>query len=343
MIGILVRSFECGLDIEPNHQLNLLEIRKAPKGDRFYISNKSNRRIIGGFPSKDQFWTERFFYVLVNEASVGEDYVQKTKTAWGPLGSRSEALPRLGTFGTFFPQFPTTSLLSEILLRLGDTREKMVIITLRDKKRREEEEAARRAAEADQTEAEAVPQDVLPSRDGEGTSRAVGANVAEVNEKEVAPEVEPGEIILEAPKDDSAARSKTPSNSAIVTLPKSSRSPASHLQKHNSGRKRSAADKGKSVAVQKDEPPKKKRKLASGDPAFAQLDVDDPDASAVKFSRVNNANTRLPPEKLRRPRSYGAMAQRGTKFVAAINELMAEYEADLSKASLAYRGQGCLV
>ncbi|XP_024009481.1 uncharacterized protein At3g60930, chloroplastic-like [Eutrema salsugineum] len=85
MIGILVRSFECGPDIELNRLLNLLEIRKAPKGNRFYISNKAKRRIIGGFPSKDQFWTERFFYVLVNEASVGEDYVQRTKTAWGPL------------------------------------------------------------------------------------------------------------------------------------------------------------------------------------------------------------------------------------------------------------------
>ncbi|XP_024009485.1 uncharacterized protein At3g60930, chloroplastic-like [Eutrema salsugineum] len=266
--------------IMPRGLPHMIGILKAPKGDRFYISNKSNRRIIGGFPRKDQFWTERFFYVLVNEASVGDDY-----------------------FGTFFPRFPTTSLLFEILLRLRE-----------HKKRREEEEAARRAAEATQTKTEAIPQTDPPSREGEGTVRGAEANVAKASDKETAAEVEPGEIIPEAPKDDSAARSKTPSNSAILALPKSSRPPTSVVQKHDPSRKCSAADKGKGVAIQKDEPYKKKRKPAPGDPAARKLVVDNPDASAVMFARVNNANTRLPPpEKLRRPRSYGAMAQRGTK------------------------------
>ncbi|XP_024010577.1 uncharacterized protein At3g60930, chloroplastic-like [Eutrema salsugineum] len=305
------------------HMIGIL-IRKAPKGDRFYISNKSNRQIIGGFPSKDQFWTERFFYVLVNEASVGEDYVQKTKTAWGPLVQnilppilddlfvvrdslaarrvnwrKHFSFERVERARAILAGVPVSSSSSNSSL---DTREKMVIITLRDKKRREEEEAARRAAKAAQTEAEAVPQDDPPSRGGKRY------------------------------RDDSAARSKTPSNSAILALPKSSRPPTWVLQKHDSGRKHSAADKGKGIAIQKDEPAKKKRKQAPGDPASRKLVVDDPDASAMMFARVNNVNTRLPPlEKLRRPRSYGAMAQRGTKFVAAINELMVEYEADLSK------------
>ncbi|XP_024009478.1 uncharacterized protein At3g60930, chloroplastic-like [Eutrema salsugineum] len=315
-------------------------LRKAPKGGRFYISNKSNRRIIGGFPSKDQFWTARFVYVLVNEASVGEDFVRKTKTAWGPLvpddlfvvrdtlaarrvnWRKHFTFERVERARAIFAGVPVSTSSSN---SSGDTREKMVIITLRDRKRHEEEEAAKRAAEAAQTEAEAIPQDDPPSREGEGVIRAVGANVAEVVEKEVAPEVEPGEIIPEMPKDNSAAHSKTPSNSAILALPKSSRPSASHLQKHDAGQKLSATEKGKGVAVQKNEPPKKKRKPASGDPASRKLVVDDPDASAVMFSRLP------PPEQLRRPRSYGAMAQRGTKFVAAINELMAECEADLSK------------
>ncbi|XP_024015850.1 uncharacterized protein At3g60930, chloroplastic-like [Eutrema salsugineum] len=317
MIGILVRGFECGLDIELDHLLNLLEIRKAPKGGRFYISNKSNRRIIGGFPSKDQFWTKRFFYVLVNEASVGEDFVRKTKTAWGPLvRSILPPLPddlfvvrdtlaarrvnwrkhftfeRVERARAIFAGVPVSSSSSN---SSGNTREKMVIITLRDRKKREEEEAAKRAAEAAQTEADAIPQDDPPSREGEGAIRAVEANVTELIEKEVAPEVEPAEIIPEAPKDDYAARSKTPSTLAILALPKSSRPPASHLERHDDDRKRSATEKGKGVAVQKDEPPKKKRKPASRDPSSRKLVVDDPDASAVVFSRVNNANTRLPP------------------------------------------------
>ncbi|XP_024014534.1 uncharacterized abhydrolase domain-containing protein DDB_G0269086-like [Eutrema salsugineum] len=146
------------------------------------------------------------------------------------------------------------------------------------------------------------------------------------------PEVEQGEIVPEASGGDSVVRNKEPSNSAILALPKSTRPPTSVVQKHDPSRKRSAADKGKGVAVERDEPSKKRRKPTSGESAARKLVVDDPDASAIMFSRVNNANTRLPPpEKLRRPRSYGAMAQRGTKFVAAINDLMAEYEADLSK------------
>ncbi|XP_024016365.1 uncharacterized protein At3g60930, chloroplastic-like [Eutrema salsugineum] len=370
MIGILVRSFECGVDIELNHLLNLLEIRKAPKGNRFYISDKAKRRIIGGFPSKDQFWTERFFYVLVNEALVGENYIQRTKTAWGPLGSRPEALPRLGTVFALSARkvnwrknFTLERVEKARAILAGvpvssssssssrDTREKMVIIALREMKRREEEEAVRRAAEAAHAQTEVVPaqakavseqaeavlQPDPPSREGDIMVRAAEGDTAEVVEKDAAPEVEPGEIIPEVSGDYSAARFKTPSQSAILALPKSTRPPTSVVRKHDSSRKRSATDKGKGVAVQKDKPSKKRRKPTPKDPAARKLVVNDPDASAVMFSRVNNANTRLPPpEKLRRPRLYGAMAQRGTEvcsmqFVAAINDLMAEYEADLSK------------
>ncbi|XP_024016192.1 uncharacterized protein At3g60930, chloroplastic-like [Eutrema salsugineum] len=361
MIGIFVRSFECGLDIELNHLLNLLEIRKAPKGNRFYISNKAKRRIIGGFPSKDQFWTERFFYVLVNEASVGEDYVHRTKTAWGPLvrcylplipddlftvrdslsarkvnWRKNFTLERVEKARAILAGVPVSSSSSS---SSRDTREKMVVIALRERKRREAEEAARRAAEAAQAQTEAVPaqaetipQPDPPSREGDEMTRAVEGNTTEVVERNAAPEVEPGKIIHEASGDDSAVRGKTPSNSAILALPKSTRPPTSVVQKHDPSRKRSAVDKGKGVAVQKDEPSKKRRKPTPGDPAARKLVVDDPDASAIMFSRVNSANTRLPPpEKLMRPRLYGAMAQRGTKFVAAVNDLMAEYEADLSK------------
>ncbi|XP_024010242.1 uncharacterized protein At3g60930, chloroplastic-like [Eutrema salsugineum] len=366
MIGILVRSFECGLDIELNHLLNLLEIRKAPKGNRFYISNKAKRRIIGGFPSKDQFWTERFFYVLVNEASVGEDYVCRTKTAWGPLvrcylppipndlftvrdslsarkvnWRKNFTLERVEKARSILAGVPVSSSSSS---SSRDTREKMVILTLRERKRREQEEAARRAAEAARAQAEVVPaqaevvsaqaeatpQTDPPNRDE--TTRAAEGNTTEVVERDVAPEVEQGEIVPEASGGDSAVRNKEPSNSAILALPKSTRPPTSVVQKHDPSRKRSAADKGKGVAVERDEPPKKRQKPTPGESASRKLVVDDPDASAIMFLRVNNANTRLPPpEKLRRPRSYGAMAQRGTKFVAAINDLMAEYEADLSK------------
>ncbi|XP_024016337.1 uncharacterized protein At3g60930, chloroplastic-like [Eutrema salsugineum] len=219
MIDILVRSFECGLDIELNHLLNLLEIRKAPKGDRFYISNKSNRRIIGGFPSKDH---SEHSSLNSDDLFVVRDYLAARRVNW----RKQFTFERVERARAILAGVPVSSSSSNSSL---DTREKMVIITLRDKKRREEEEAARRGAEAAQIETEAVPQADPPSREGESTVRAAEANVAEATEKEAAPEVEPGKIIPEAPKDDSAARSKTPSNSAILALPKSSRPPTSAL------------------------------------------------------------------------------------------------------------------
>ncbi|XP_024010751.1 uncharacterized protein At3g60930, chloroplastic-like [Eutrema salsugineum] len=329
MIGILVRSFECGLDIELNHLLNLLEIRKDPKGNRFYISNKAKRRIIGGFPSKDQFWTERFFYVLVNEALFGKDYVQRTKTAWGPLvrcflppipddhftvrdsllarkvnWRKNFTLERVEKARAFLAGVPVSSSSSS---SSRDTREKMVIIALRERKRCEEEEAARQAAEAVQAQTEAVPaqtkaipQPDPPSREGDEMVRAAEGNTAKAVERDAAPKVEPGEIILEASGNDSAVRSKTPSNSVILALPKPMRPPTSVVQKHNPSRKRSAADKGKGVAVQKDEPSKKRRKPTPGDPAACKLTTPTPLPSC-------------------------------SRFVAANNDLMAEYEVDLSK------------
>ncbi|XP_024010372.1 uncharacterized protein At3g60930, chloroplastic-like [Eutrema salsugineum] len=354
MIGILVWSFECGVDIELGHLLNLLEIQRAPGGGRFYIFNKSNRRIIGGFPSKDQFWTERFLYVSVNEASVGEDFVNKTKTVWGPLvrsflpsvpdnffSVRDTLAARKVIWRKHFSFerleraraiFAGVSISSSSSNSSGDTREKMVIFTLRDKKQRGAEEISRRAERAALAETEVVPQDDLLRHKGDKVARAADEITPEATAQEAAPEVEPGEIVPDASGENSAARDQTAPTSTILALPKQSRPPASDLLKHDSSRKRPAAEKGKGAAIQKDEPSKKKRKSAPGEPASRKLVVDDPAASAVMFARVNNANTRLlPPEQLRRSKFYAAMAQRGTKFVAAINEMMAGYESDLVK------------
>ncbi|XP_024010344.1 uncharacterized protein At3g60930, chloroplastic-like [Eutrema salsugineum] len=277
MIGILVRTFECGVDIELNHLLNLLEIRKAPKGNRFYISNKAKRRIIRCFlpPIPDDLFTVR-------------DSLSARKVNW----RKNFTLEKVEKARAILAGVPVSSSSSS---SLRDTRDKMVIIALREKKRREEEEAARQAAEAAhaQTEAipaqaeavsaqaEAVPQPDPPSREGDVMVQAAEGDTAEAAEKDAAPEVEPGKIIPEVSGDGSAARSKTPSQSAILALPKSTRPPTSVVQKHDSSRKRLATDKGKGVAVQKDEPSKKRRKPTPGDPTARKLVVDDPGASAV--------------------------------------------------------------
>ncbi|XP_024016339.1 uncharacterized protein At3g60930, chloroplastic-like [Eutrema salsugineum] len=351
MIGILVRSFECGVEVELGHLLNLLDIRRAPGGGRFYISNKSNRRIIGGFPSKDQFWTERFFYVLVNEASVGEGFVHKTKTVWGPLvrsflppvpddlfSVRDTLAARKVNWRKHF-SFERIERARAILAGVsisssssnssGDTREKMVIITLRDKKRREAEEIARRVEQAAPAVTEAVPRDEPPRLEGDEVARAADETAPEATAQETAPEVEPGEIIPDASGENSSAWDKTPPTSAILALPKQSRPPASNLLKHDTSRKNSAMEKGKGVAIQKDEPSKKKRKSAPNEPASRKLIVDDPAASAVMFAHVNNANICLPPpEQLRRSKSYAAMAQRVCRDYQRDD---GRYESDLVK------------
>ncbi|XP_024014632.1 uncharacterized protein At3g60930, chloroplastic-like [Eutrema salsugineum] len=217
----------------------------------------------------------------------------------------------------------------------GDTREKMVIITLRDKKQREAEEIARRAERAALEETEAVPRDDLPRHEGDEVARAADEIAPEATAQEAAPEVEPGEIIPDASGENSAARDKTPPTSAILALPKQSRPPASDLVKHDSSRKRLAAKKGKGAAIQKDEPSKKKRKSAPGKPASCKLVVDDPPASAVMFACVNNANTRLPPPvQLRRSKSYAAIAQRGTKVKDERRLQEAQKEAATAKGKL---------
>ncbi|XP_024014017.1 uncharacterized protein At3g60930, chloroplastic-like [Eutrema salsugineum] len=330
MIGILVRSFECGHDIELNHLLNLLEIRKAPKGNKFYISNKAKRWVIGGFPSKDQFWTESFFYVSVNEASVGEDYVQRTKTAWGPLGSRPEALPRLGTVFCSVLSSPDSRRPLYCLRLYFGAEEK----GRGARKKRPRDKLPRRLKSRPRRFQRKPRPSLNPTRrPGKETkwSEPQKATLLRRSREMQRPRWNWAKLFPRHQGTIQRCGAK-PSNSAILALLKSTRPPTSVVQKHDPSRKRSAADKGKGVAVQKDEPSKKRRKPTPGDPAARKLVVDDPDASAVMFSHVNNTNTRLPPlEKLSRPRSYGAMAQPGTKFVAAINDLMAEYEADLSK------------
>jgi len=70
------------------HLRNYLEIRRVPKSeaDRYYISPAKNRKIIEGFPSKDDAYTDYFFFVALEDA-VLEDLVRKVLTKWGLLGS----------------------------------------------------------------------------------------------------------------------------------------------------------------------------------------------------------------------------------------------------------------
>ncbi|KAG7593896.1 hypothetical protein ISN45_Aa01g026830 [Arabidopsis thaliana x Arabidopsis arenosa] len=83
LIGILVRSIETVNLVELGHLRNLLEVRRIPGPvERFYISPRPNRRVIGGFPSKDEKYTDHFFYVALNDYSVHEDYLGRVVGKW---------------------------------------------------------------------------------------------------------------------------------------------------------------------------------------------------------------------------------------------------------------------
>ncbi|KAG7536842.1 hypothetical protein ISN44_As13g007650 [Arabidopsis suecica] len=91
LIGILVRSIETVNFVDLSHLRSLLEIRRIPGPvERFYISPRPNRRVIGGFPSKDEKYTDHFFFVALDEYSVHEDYLGKVVGKWRKIGTIPE-------------------------------------------------------------------------------------------------------------------------------------------------------------------------------------------------------------------------------------------------------------
>ncbi|OAO89437.1 hypothetical protein AXX17_ATUG00630 [Arabidopsis thaliana] len=107
LIGILVRGYETESEVTLAHLQNYLEIRRVPKSeaDIYYISPAKNRKIIEGFPSKADAYTDYFFFVALENA-VLEDLVRKVLTKWGILGSLDIpciAFQDLGTASSYTP------------------------------------------------------------------------------------------------------------------------------------------------------------------------------------------------------------------------------------------------
>jgi len=90
LLEILIRSYESETDITLAHLRNLLEIRWVPKFevDRYYISPAKGRKVIDGFPSKAELYTDHFFFVALKDA-VHEDLFGSVLMRWRILGSCS--------------------------------------------------------------------------------------------------------------------------------------------------------------------------------------------------------------------------------------------------------------
>jgi len=83
-----VHCYETETEVTLAHLRNYLEIQRVPKSvaDRYYISLAKNRKIIEGFPSKDDAYTDYFFFMALEDAVI-DDLLGKVLTKWGFLGS----------------------------------------------------------------------------------------------------------------------------------------------------------------------------------------------------------------------------------------------------------------
>ena len=90
LLGIFIRSYESETEITLAHLRKFLEIRRVPKSevDRYYISPAKGKKIIDGVQSKDEPYTDHFFFVAIEDA-VHEDLLGTVLTRWGILGSCS--------------------------------------------------------------------------------------------------------------------------------------------------------------------------------------------------------------------------------------------------------------
>ncbi|KAG7564198.1 hypothetical protein ISN44_As10g009660 [Arabidopsis suecica] len=97
LIGILVRGIETYNNVGLDHLRNLLEIRRVPgcAMERYYISPRSKRRVIGGFPSKDEKYTDHFFFVALDEDCVPEGCLGKMIGKWRKIDRGPSFLDRI--------------------------------------------------------------------------------------------------------------------------------------------------------------------------------------------------------------------------------------------------------
>ncbi|KAG7552404.1 hypothetical protein ISN45_Aa06g030070 [Arabidopsis thaliana x Arabidopsis arenosa] len=97
LIGILIRGIETYNNIGLDHLRNLLEIRRVPgcAMERYYISPRARRRVIGGFPSKDEKYTDHFFFVALDEDCVPEGCLGKMIGKWRKIDRGPSFLDRI--------------------------------------------------------------------------------------------------------------------------------------------------------------------------------------------------------------------------------------------------------
>jgi len=78
-----VHGYETETEVTFANLRNYLEIRRVSKSvvDRYYISPAKGRKIIEGFLSKDDAYTDHFFFVALEDVIL-DDLLGKVLTKW---------------------------------------------------------------------------------------------------------------------------------------------------------------------------------------------------------------------------------------------------------------------
>ncbi|KFK41252.1 hypothetical protein AALP_AA2G105100 [Arabis alpina] len=89
-IGIYMLSRECGIDMNTDHLSYLTDFRVRGRRDelKHIVTNASGMALIAGFPSKDDHFEDRFFFVEISEKTVEADCIDLVKTRWERRGRK---------------------------------------------------------------------------------------------------------------------------------------------------------------------------------------------------------------------------------------------------------------
>ncbi|KFK32469.1 hypothetical protein AALP_AA6G246100 [Arabis alpina] len=84
LLGIYVLSRECGVVINTEHLSYLTDFRVRGRSEelKHTVTNSSRMALITGFPSKDDHFEDRFFFIEISERTVEVDCINLVKTRW---------------------------------------------------------------------------------------------------------------------------------------------------------------------------------------------------------------------------------------------------------------------
>ncbi|KFK23309.1 hypothetical protein AALP_AAs43195U000100 [Arabis alpina] len=84
LLGIYLLSRECGVIISTEHLSYLTDFRVRGRSEelKHIVTNSSGMTLITGFPSKDDQFEDRFFFIEISEKTVEADCIDLVKTRW---------------------------------------------------------------------------------------------------------------------------------------------------------------------------------------------------------------------------------------------------------------------